>query len=114
MVMMPVMVMMVSVAALAMMDGAIVLVAMLARGFELKCCVGDAVLCELLAYRFLDVMCISLGDNVERCIVVMSIHTPNVNVVNVLYTFDMSEMLANFVDFDAVRRFFEEKVDGFL
>ena len=111
---MMVMMVMMSVAALGGFGGAILFVAMLARGFEFKGCVRNAVFCEFLANGFLDVMCIAIYYCVERCIVVVSVHTPYVYVVNVLYALDVAKMLANFVDFNAVRRFFKEEIDGFL
>ena len=109
MVVMPVMmVLVVSVSSLGVVDGAILLVAMLARGFELEGCVGNSMLCELLANGFFDVMCISVGNYVERCVVAVSIHTPHVNMVNILDTLDVQKMLANLVYVDTVGRFFEE------
>ena len=89
-------------------------VAMLFGGFELKGCVGNTVLCELLANGFFDFVCIAIHYCVERCIVVVSVHAPNVDVVNILYTFDVGKMIANFFNFDAVRRFFEEQVNRFF
>ena len=108
------MVMMMSVTTLGCFGVTILFMAMLFGGFELKGCVCDAVLCEFLANGFLNMMRIAIYYCVEGCIVVMSIHAPNVYVVNVLYAFDVTQMLANFLDFDAVRRFFEEKIDGFF
>ena len=108
--MMSVMVMMMVMSALCVVDGAVVLVAMLTGGFEFQGCVGNSVLGKLLADGFFDVMCISVGDYVERCVVVVSVHAPNVHVVNVLHTFDVGKMLANFVHVDTVRCFFEEEV----
>ena len=83
-------------------------VAMLVGSFEFKSCVRNAVLCEFLANSFFDFVRISIYYCVERCIVVVSVHTPNVYVVNILYALDVGKMLANFLNFDAVRRFFEE------
>ena len=115
MVMMPVMVMMVvSVIALGVVDGAVVLVAMLARGFELESCVGDTVLGKFFADGVLDAVSIAIGNYVQGCIIVVAVHAPHVHVVNVLYTINMRKVLANFVDFDAVGCFFEEEIDGFL
>ena len=115
MVMMPVMmVVMVSVTALVGGRVAGQLVTMLIGRFEFKRCVRDSVLCEFLANGFFNLVCVSLSDNVERCIVVISVHTPYVDVVNIFYALDMCKVLANFIDFDAVRRFFEEEIDGFL
>ena len=115
--MMPVMVvvmMVVSVIALFVVDGAVVFVAMLARGFELEGCVGDTVLGKFFADGVLDAMCIAIGNYVQGCIIVVAVHAPHVHVVNVLYTINMRKMLANFVNFDAVGCFFEEEIDGFL
>ena len=114
MVMMSVMVMMMVMSALCVVDGTVVLVAMLTRGFELQGCVRDAVFCEFLANGFFDVMGISICYHMECCIVVVSIHAPHVDVVNILYAINVHKMLANFIDFDAVRRFFEEEVKRFL
>ena len=116
MVMMSVMMMMMMMPVTALVSDGITsqLVAMLVGRFEFKSCVCDAVLCEFLANGFLNMMRIAIYYCVEGCIVVMSIHAPNVYVVNILYAFDVTQMLANFLDFDAVRRFFEEKIDGFF
>ena len=105
---MMVMMVMVMVSFLGVVDGAILFVAMFARGFEFEGCVGNSMLCELLANGFFDVVCISVGNYVERCIIAVSIHTPHVHVVNVLDTLDVQKMLADLVYVDAVGRFFEE------
>ena len=108
------MMMMVVMSSIGVMDGAILFVAMLTRGFELKRCVRDAVFCEFLADSFFDVVRVSLGYHMERCVVVVPVHTPHVDVVNVLHAFDVAEVLAKFGNFDAVRRFFEEEVKRFF
>ena len=93
---------------------AILFVAMLARSFEFKCCVNYSMLCKLFPYGFLDSVGISLGYHVERCIIALPVHAPYVDVMNVIYTVNMAKVLANFIDFDAVRRVLQEKVDGFF
>ena len=111
MVMMPVVVVMMMVSALFVVDGAILFVAMLAGGFELEGCVGDAVLGELLADGVLNMVRVSLGDHVEGCVIVISVHAPNVDVMHILHALDVRKMLANFVYVNAVGRFFEEEID---
>ena len=110
MVMMPVVVMVVMMPVTAPVSGGITgqLVAMLVGRFEFKSCVRNAVFCEFLANGFFDFVRIAIYYCVERCIVVVSVHAPNVYVVNILYALDVGKMLANFLNFDAVRRFFEE------
>ena len=109
-----VMVMMMPVTALV--SGGITgqLVAMLVGRFEFKSCVRNAVFCEFLANGFLDVMCIAIYYCVERCIIVMSVHTPNMYVVNILDALYVHKVLANFINFDTVRCFFKEQVNCFL
>ena len=94
MVMMPVMVMMMPVSALVDLRVTGLFVAVLAGGFKLKSCMGDAVFGELLAHGFFDVMRVSISDHVERCIVVVSVHTPNVDMMHVLHALDVRKMLA--------------------
>ena len=90
MVMMPVMMVMVmSVSALGMVDGTILFVAVLARGFEFQRCVGNSMFGKLFAHGFLDVMGIALGYHMERCIVIVPVHTPHVHMVNVLYALNV-------------------------
>ena len=114
-VMMMVMVMMVvSMSALLVVDGAILFVAMLARSFELKGCMGNPVLGKLLADGVLDVVGVTVCNCVQGGIVVVAIHAPHVDVVDVLYTLDVAQMLANFMYVDTVRRFFEEEINGFF
>ena len=84
------------------------------RGFKFEGCVGNAVLGELLTDGVLDVVRVSLGDHVEGCVIVVSVHTPHVDVVNVLHALNMRKMLAKLGNFDAVRRFFEEEVKAFF
>ena len=108
MMMSVVMMVMMSVTALGGFGVAGQLVAMLVGGFKFERGVRDAVFCEFLANGFFDFVRIAIYYCVERCIVVMSVHTPNVYVVNVLYTFDVAKVLANFFNFDTVRCFFEE------
>ena len=103
-----------SMTALVSFWATLLFVAMLVGSFEFKRCVRNAVFSKFLANGFFDFVCISFGYHVERCIVVVSVHTPYVYVVNVLYALDVAKMLANFVDFNAVRCFFKEEIDGFL
>ena len=109
-----VMMVMMSVTALGGFWVAGQLVAMLVGRFEFKGCVRNAVFCEFLANGFLDVMCIAIYYCVERCIIVMSVHTPNVYVVNILDALYVHKVLANFINFDTARCFFKEQVNGFL
>ena len=99
------------VSALGVVDGAVVLVAVLARSFEFEGGVGNAVLCELFADGVLDVVGIAVGYYVQGGVVVVAIHAPNVDVVHVLYALDVRKMLANFVYVDAVGGLFEEEID---
>ena len=111
---MPVVVMVMSVPALLVVDGAVVLVAMLAGGFKFEGCVGNTVLGKFFANGVLDVVRVSLGYHVEGCIIVVPIHTPNVDVVNVMHAFDMCQVLADFVHVDAVGCLFEKEINGFF
>ena len=113
MVMMPVMVMM-SMPFLCVVDGAVMLMAMLTGGFELEGCVGDTVLGKFFANGVLDVVGIAVGYYVQGCVVVVAVHAPNVDVVHVLYALDVRKMLANFVYVDAVGGLFEEEINGFF
>ena len=81
--MMVVSVMVVSVSALIVMDSAILFVTMFTGSFEFKRCVGNAMLRELFANGFFDVVRISLGNYMKSCVITLPIHTPNVNVVNI-------------------------------
>ena len=94
MVMMPVMVMMMPVSALVDLGVTGLFVAVLAGGFELQGGVGNSVFRELLAHGFFDVMRVSISDHVERCIVVVSVHAPNVDMVYILHALDVRKMLA--------------------
>ena len=114
MVVMPVVVVMMSVSALCVVDGAVVLVAMLAGGFKLKGCVDNTVLGEFFADGVLDVVRVSLGNHVEGCIVVVPVHTPNVDVMHILHTLDVAQMLTDFVHVDAVGCLFEKEINGFF
>ena len=108
------MVMVMSVSSLGVVDGAILFVTMLAGGFKLQGSMGNTVLGKFFAYGFLNMVRVSLGYYVQRCIIAVSVHTPNVYVVNILHTIDMQKMLANFVYVDAVRRFFKKQIDDFF
>ena len=110
------MVMMVMMSVTAFVGGGVtsLFVAMLVGSLKLEGCVGNAVFCEFLANGFFDFVRIAIYYCVKRCIVVVSVHAPNVYVVNILYTFDVTQVLANFLYFDAVRCFFEEEIDSFL
>ena len=94
MVMMPVMVMMMPVSALVDLRVTGLFVAVLAGGFELQGGVGNSMFGKLLTHGFFDVVRVSISDHVERCIVVVSVHTPNVDMVHVLYALDVRKMLA--------------------
>ena len=103
-----------SVAALGVVDGAVMLVAMLAGSFELKGCMGNAVLGKFLSDGVLDVVGVTVCNYVQGGIVVVAIHAPDVNVVNILYAFEVRKMLAKLLNFDSVGRFFEEQINGFF
>ena len=114
MVMMSVVVMMVMSCACRMLNVAVLLVAMLTLCLKLKRYVSNAVLRELFPDLFLYFMSISACDYVHRSVIALSVHTPDVNVVNVKHTVDLSDMLAKLGYLDTVRRFFKEEVDCLL
>ena len=55
-------------------------------------------------------MRITFCNNVHCGIIVMSIHAPNVNVMNAKYTFNLTYMFRNLIYANTVRCLFKEKI----
>ena len=62
---------------------AILLVAMLAGRFELDGGVGDAMLLEFFAEGSFDFYGVTFGDDVESGVVMMAVHAPDMDVMDV-------------------------------
>jgi hypothetical protein len=100
------MVMMVSAVA-AMLNVTMHLGAILTFVFKLKRCVANSVLAKLRSYLFLDLACLAIYNDVHSRIVFLTVHTPNVDVMNVQNAFDLANMLLDLVYLNASRRFFK-------
>jgi len=114
MVVMSVMVMMVMTRMTAGLGMTMDIVTVLALGFKLKCSVADTVLTKLLAYVLLDLVMISAGDHVHSGIILLSIHAPYMNMMNVEDAGYLADMLLYLVYLDAVGSFFKKKLYDLL
>jgi len=92
-------------------DVAMLRAAVLALGFQLQRGVPDAVLAKLLADFFLDLVTVAARNDVHCGIVALSVHTPDVDVVNVEDALDVRQVLADLLHVDAVGRFFQEQIE---
>ena len=85
--------------------------AMLVFCFEFKGCVNDAVLLQFRTDSLFDLVRSGVCYNVHGGVVTLTVHAPNVNVVNALYAFNCGDVFSDFVNVNAVGRFFKEQVD---
>ena len=88
--------------------------AMLAFALQFNGYVTNAMLSKLLADMRLDLDGILVGNGVKSCVMVASIQTPDVNVVNVKNTGDLQKRLPKLMHVDLVGRFFQKEVQGFF
>ena len=110
MVVMSVMVMMVMTRMTAGLGMTMDIVTVLALGFKLKCGVADTVLTKLLAYVLLDLVMISAGDHVHSGIILLSIHAPYMNMMNILNTFYSEKVFFYFLYVNPVGSLFEKQL----
>ena len=107
MLMMMVMVVMHLVAVHFHMAG--LLCALLMLCLQLQRCVSDAVLRKLCANGLLDGMRLSVGYDVHRCVIALTIHRPNVDMVDVNDSLDFEQMLSQLLRLNAVGGFFQQR-----
>ena len=89
-------------------------VAMLSAGFQLKGCVSDAVRKQLFPDFGLHFMRVAIGNDMHRSKVVISIHTPNVDMVYIQNAVDFTDVLFDFRYFNITGRFFQKQIHDFL
>ena len=70
-------------------------------GFKFKCCMTYAVFLQFRTDFYFDLVRIRICYNVHSCVVALTIHTPNVDVVNILYTVNLSNVSFNFININA-------------
>ena len=85
------------------------LVAMLALCLGFNGNVTDAMLPKLLAHLLLDGMRFPTDHNVHRGVMVLSVHAPGVNVVNVLYTINLQNVRLDLIHINAFRDPFQKQ-----
>ena len=88
--------------------------AMLVLAFKLKGYVSYAVFCKLFTHQLLYLARIFVRYNMNGRVMILPIHTPYMNMMNVDDTVDFAEVLLNVTDIYAVRCFFKEKVKCLL
>ena len=88
------------------------LLASLVRSLQFQRRVHDAVLREFLTHLLFDRCGRCVCHDVHRGVVALTVHTPYVHVMDVCNAVDRAYMLSYIFDGDAVRRFFEENIDG--
>ena len=59
-------------------------------------------------------MCITIYNNVHCSVIVMSVHTPHVNVMNAKDAFNLTYMFCNLIYVNIMRCFFKEKINYIL
>ena len=111
MMMMVVMMMVVMMtAAVSVFNVAMLIAALLALIFKLECNVPNAVLVQLLAYCRFYCFLITVCNNMHRCIIALSVHTPNMDMMNTKHSVDVENVILYLVDLNASRHFFKEKL----
>ena len=73
-----------------------------------------SVLAELLANGFLYLTAVAICHNVHGCVILLTIHAPNVNVVNAKNSVDVENVILYLVDLNASRHLFKEKLQHFF
>ena len=112
-VVMVVMVVMMSTA-LCVLNVAMLFCALLTLTFKLKSNVPNAVLVQLLAYCRFYCFLITVCNNMHRCIIALSVHTPNMDMMNTKHSVDVKNMLLNLVYLNASRHLFKEELKHLL
>ena len=93
---------------------AVLFVAMLTLLFQFQSCMADAVLLQFLANGILDMVGICAGDDVHGREIAVAVHAPKVDMMHVQHTVNGKQMRLQFTNVDAVRRFFQEKIQCFF
>ena len=113
-VMVVMMVMVVMFRMLAMFNVTFHFVTMLAFCLKLQCYMAYVVFAKLFAYGILDFMMISVRDYMHRSVIVISIYAPNVYMVYVDNSGDLTKMLSYISYFYVMRRFFKKEINYLL
>ena len=104
-VMMPVMMMVVPMGGgFDFLDMAMFAVAHLAFGFDFDGHVGDAMLAQFFTDAFFDILSGRIGDGVQRGVVTLPVHAPNMDVVDVDDALDFAQMFGDLLGIQPVRR----------
>ena len=81
---------------------------------HLKRCVPYAIFLQFFFNPALYTARIPLRNNVHRGAIVMSIHAPHMNVVNIQYALDFPKMRFDLIHRDASRGLFKKNIQGLL
>lgn len=96
------------------LNAAVFFAAMLIFGLELESCMADAVLAKLLAHACLYFAVIGIRNNVHRCVFILTVDRPYMNMMNAEHALDLADMGYYFGYIGIGRGFFEEDIYCFF
>ena len=91
-------------------DMAVLLMAMLADCLEFKCGVTNTVLMQLLADLLFNFVRVCTGHDMHGGVIALSVHAPDVDMVDICNAVNVHDVLSDFGNTNAVRRFLKEQI----
>ena len=82
--------------------------------FQLQRCMSNAMFPQFLADLVFDRVCVAFGSNMHCGIMMMSVHAPNVDMMNVKYPFNFAKMRFDVLCVDTVGHLFQQKLQCFF
>ena len=86
-------------------------VAMLCTRFGFDCYVPNIVLAKFLPDQVLNFRTLAVGNDVQSSEVILSVHTPNVDMMHIKYAVNFFDMFYNFRCFNIMGRLFQEQIE---
>ena len=93
---------------------AMLIVTLLALRFNFKGYMGNAVLLQFLTHKLLYIMTVTPYDNVHGCVIIMSVKTPYVYMMNIGNALDLAKVELDFLQINSRRKLFKENIRNFL
>ena len=88
--------------------------AVLVFRFQLQCRVTDPMFSQFLADRLFNLVRVGICHNMHGGIVILPVHAPNMDMMNVKDSVDGRNVFFDLPDLDSVRYFFKESIKPLL
>ena len=99
---------------LSVRNGAVSFIAVLPLLLHFKGHMANAMFLQLPTNEPLDLVGISVRDDVHSGVVILAIHAPNMDVVYILHTGNFGNVFLKFLHIYLAGRFLKNQLDGFL